>query len=165
MEIKVTSNSAKETKRLANIFSKVTDFGDTLMLVGELGGGKTTFIKGLAASLGVKSDLSSPSFTLVNVYELEDKKRLIHIDLYRFDSLSDILDTEINDMIEDSHALTCIEWGDKIMGFLKKDHISIEFSYVIKGGRSTQQIREIVFSSKNPYWSKKLSKIKGELLK
>jgi tRNA threonylcarbamoyladenosine biosynthesis protein TsaE len=164
MEIKARSNSPEYTKRLANIFSKVTEFGDIIMFLGELGGGKTTFIKSLAASLGIKSDLSSPSFTLLNVYDIEDEKRFIHIDLYRFDRLSDILSTEIADIFDDDNAIKCVEWGDKIMGFLKKDYLTIEFSYLIRDGENTQNMREIIFKSKSPYWTKKMNNIKGELL-
>ena len=163
MEIRVISNSPDETRELAKIFSRIIDFRDTIVLSGELGGGKTTFLNGMASSLGIKDDLASPSFTLVNLHNIAKDKTLVHIDLYRLDRPEDIFGTEIIDRILDDSSLTCIEWGEKITGYLKKDHLKISFSYILGEDIYEPDKREIIFTSFSPYWDKKLSMLGREV--
>lgn len=164
MEIKITSNSVQETLKISRTLSGLLDFGDLLILEGELGGGKTTFLNGIADGLGIDEDLTSPSFTLVNVYGLKGDKRLVHIDLYRLDDIEEISDTEINDHIEDDRAITCVEWGGKLKGYINKDYLNIGFRYVLDddSGDALEK-RKITLKSSSIYWDRILKDLKGFL--
>jgi tRNA threonylcarbamoyladenosine biosynthesis protein TsaE len=112
MEKVFYTTSAAETKKSAMSFAKKLRKGDVISLIGDLGSGKTTFVQGLAAGLGIKEGVKSPSFTVVNEYAYKDQK-LFHIDLYRlgendFDSLG------LDDYIFGG-GIAVIEWADRVM--------------------------------------------------
>lgn len=77
--------NAEQTKRLAAEFAKRLKGGEFVALVGELGGGKTTFVQGLAEALGSKAKVKSPTFTLMNIYPTRHQtiKQIVHLDFYR----------------------------------------------------------------------------------
>jgi tRNA threonylcarbamoyladenosine biosynthesis protein TsaE len=83
-----------------------------LALYGELGAGKTALVKGIAAGLGIETDVTSPTFTLVHEYE-GGRLRLVHADLYRLGSIDDVLDIGMEEYME-SGGVTVIEWAEKI---------------------------------------------------
>ncbi len=151
MHMEVISNSASFTRQLGAGFALFLDFGDVLILSGDLGGGKTTFIGGVAKGLGIKQDISSPSFTLINEYGL-DGNRLVHADLYRLEGLEDLAGIGIDDYIYDRNSIVCIEWGDKLGDKLSKYYLNIDFKY----DWDSQQRRKIIFNSGNTYWDRKL---------
>ncbi len=125
---------------------------------GELGGGKTAFVSGLADGLGIKENLSSPSFTILNQYDA-GKLRLVHIDFYRLDGVDEFDNIGIDDYIYDDSAVLCIEWGEKIRQYIKKDYLIISFNYVIEDEESMNK-RIIRFDSGSDYWNKKLNILK-----
>ncbi len=94
--------------------------GAVLALSGDLGAGKTTFTQILAASLGVKRPVTSPTFTLVCEYDLATGQRLVHMDLYRLNSVSDLDALGFDEYIQ-SGDLICIEWPDRAEGALPSD--------------------------------------------
>jgi len=153
MNLEIISVSASFTARLGNEFSPFLDFGDIIILTGDLGGGKTTFIGGIASGLGIKEAISSPSFTLINEYGLDGKK-FIHADLYRLEGLRDISGIGIDDYLYDDNNIVCIEWGDKLWGYLSKDYLNIDFNYAW----DSQERRKIIFKSANKYWDRKLGR-------
>ncbi len=85
---------------------------EIVLLIGELGAGKTVFTRGLASGLGVKdlSEVCSPSFTLVNIYD--GRYRIYHVDLYRLEREEEILDLGWEDWL--GQGVVIIEWGEKI---------------------------------------------------
>ena len=89
MHMELISGSSQATIDLGKKFSRILRGGDIIIFSGELGGGKTTFISGLAEGLGIKESLSSPSFTILNQYNA-GKLKLIHIDFYRLDGIDRI---------------------------------------------------------------------------
>lgn len=105
-----------------------------LELVGDVGAGKTTFTRGFAAGLGVKSPVTSPSFTLSNVYAFPGG-RLVHYDFYR---LSDpgIMSEDLIENLEDKDTITIIEWGDTISDLLPASRRRLVFSLNEDGSRS-----------------------------
>ncbi|MDZ7837510.1 MAG: tRNA (adenosine(37)-N6)-threonylcarbamoyltransferase complex ATPase subunit type 1 TsaE [Actinomycetota bacterium] len=113
MNVEFITDSAKSTSRLGQYFASFLNGGDTIILTGDLGGGKTTFTSGIAKGLGIGQDVSSPSFTLVNEYSTGSKK-LIHADLYRLDGAEEIAGIGMDDYIYDPDNIVCIEWGDKM---------------------------------------------------
>ncbi len=153
MRIEISSGSADFTRRLGKDFSSVLLPGDLIMLSGDLGGGKTTFISGLAKGLGIKEDITSPSFTLINEYRYR-QGRFVHADLYRLEGLQDISDIGMDDYLYDENSIVCIEWGNKLGGTLAKDHLNIDFAYEW----DVENKRKIVFNSKNKYWDLKLER-------
>jgi tRNA threonylcarbamoyladenosine biosynthesis protein TsaE len=102
--------------------------GEKLLLFGELGTGKTTFVKGLAEAMKIDRDIvRSPTFTLVNVYPGE-KMTLVHADLYRLESLDEIYEL---DFFEEgrSDRIYAIEWPELLIDEFKENVIIIELKY------------------------------------
>ena len=158
MNLEILSKSSQATIDLGKKFSKILRGGDIIIFSGELGGGKTTFISGLADGLGIKENLSSPSFTILNQYNA-GKLKLVHIDFYRLDGIDEFDNIGLDDHVYDDSSILCIEWGEKIKQYIKKDCLTISFNYIIEDEDSMNR-RIIRFSSSNNYWDKKLNILK-----
>lgn len=102
-------NSVDETYALAKKVADTLDGGEVLLLDGDLGAGKTTFTKGLAKALGVKEEVTSPTFTILNVYE-DGRLKLNHLDMYRVESSDELAELGIEECF-DEDAVTVIEWN------------------------------------------------------
>lgn len=84
--------------------------GDLLLLAGPLGAGKTTFVRGLAAGLGCRGDVASPTFQLVRVYP--GPLQLAHVDLYRLEAAPELEGLGLEELLDE--GVVAIEWGDRI---------------------------------------------------
>jgi len=125
----------------------------TLELISDLGGGKTTFVQGLARGLGFTGEVTSPTFTLSNIYKLPDGRELHHFDLYRLAG-SDVVIEELADITEDSEIIVAIEWPETAKQVLPKDHLSLTFTmtgdeeraieFVAHGQTSAKAVKEIM---------------------
>ncbi|HKL94494.1 MAG TPA: tRNA (adenosine(37)-N6)-threonylcarbamoyltransferase complex ATPase subunit type 1 TsaE [Clostridia bacterium] len=104
-----TSNSLADTVRFANFIAENLFGGEVILLNGELGAGKTTFTKGLARALGITEEVTSPTFTLLNVYE-SGRLPLYHMDMYRIESAEELYETGIEDYLS-KDGITVIEWN------------------------------------------------------
>ncbi len=102
--------------------------GDVIALRGELGAGKTTFARGLIKALTDETEVPSPTYTLVQVYEA-DRCEIWHCDMYRLERPEDGIELGLLDAFED--AICVIEWPDKLGGFLPKNALNIDI--VFKG--------------------------------
>ena len=158
MTLEILSKSSQATVDLGKKFSKILQGGDIIIFSGELGGGKTTFISGLAEGFGIKENLSSPSFTIIKEYDA-GKLKLVHIDFYRLDGVDEFDNIGLDDHIYDDSAVLCIEWGEKIRQYIKKDYLNISFNYIAADEESMNK-RIIRFDSSNNYWDKKLNILK-----
>ncbi len=120
----LTTRSEDETFELAREMAARFEGREVVLLTGELGAGKTVFAKGIAAGAGVADTarVSSPSFTLVNIYE--GRHRIFHIDLYRLDREQDILDLGWEDMI--GEGIVLVEWAEKLPFPVKGTTVKIE---------------------------------------
>ena len=163
MHIEILSGSPRLTIDLGKKFSKMLRGGDIIIFSGELGGGKTTFISGLADGLGIRENLSSPSFTILNQYN-SGKIKLVHIDFYRIDGIDEFDNIGLDDYIYDDSSILCIEWGEKILQYIKKDYLTICFNYII-GEENSINKRKITFDSSSSYWDKRLRKLKKVLVR
>lgn len=83
---------------------------------GELGSGKTTLIKEIAQQLGVVHEVQSPTFVIYKIYETANNqfKKLIHADMYRIEHMAELQKLALEDLLQDSHNLFCIEWPEKV---------------------------------------------------
>jgi tRNA threonylcarbamoyladenosine biosynthesis protein TsaE len=111
------TSSAEETFRLGHQIGAQLEGGETLLLDGPLGAGKTVFVKGLAASLGVDpEEVTSPSFTLVNPHA--GRLTLFHIDLYRLEQgASAASAVDLEELLSDEHAVIAIEWAQRLLNY------------------------------------------------
>lgn len=146
--MKIKSESAAETKKLGSQLGagliKEKNNGDTFIfsLEGPLGSGKTTFVKGLAAKLGVKKKVKSPSFVLVKKYKGDrpEFRHLFHIDCYRLSGANPaVSQIGFKEILNTPDSVVVVEWGEKLEAFLPKSHYKIEFDY----SESKKGVREI----------------------
>ena len=156
MNIELISGSPGDTFGAGKKLSGFLKGGDVLLFSGELGGGKTTFISGVAAGLKVPRDLSSPSFTILNQYNA-GKLELIHIDLYRLDGLEEFENIGLDQYIYDDRCIICIEWGEKVKDFIKKEFLILDLEYIMD--HDSMNKRKIVIEAHGPEWKKRLDKI------
>lgn len=113
----IITNSEKETLALAREFAKTLKGGEIIGLIGDLGAGKTIFAKGLAAGLGVKNTVTSPTFVLMKIYKIKRTtskiKQLVHIDAYRLQPPTEAADIGLTDYFNKKNILL-IEWPQNI---------------------------------------------------
>lgn len=137
----VTTNSFKETQKVAEKLVKTLKGGEVLCLYGDLGHGKTTFVQGLAKGLGVERRVNSPTFIIMRTYEKNIKhvsshiKFLYHVDLYRINSEQDIIDLGLYDIMNKQDNIVVIEWPEKMGRALPEKRIDIKFEYIDEESR------------------------------
>lgn len=113
----------EETQALGRYLGSLLEGGDVLALVGDLGAGKTTLTKALGQGLGVKEEMTSPTFTLIQEYE--GRVPVYHFDTYRMEDPLEFLDIGGEDYLY-SEGVSIIEWADLISDFLPQDHLRLE---------------------------------------
>lgn len=123
----ISHNLADTAKIAQNLLSNLGD-KNILALSGNLGAGKTTFVKFLAACLGVKENITSPTFVLLKVYEIEKQRyqKFVHVDCYRLDGNEDLVDIGLQDYVSDDGNLVLIEWADKISNLPKEKVLQVK---------------------------------------
>jgi len=114
--MRIIAKNQTDTKAFAKMISENLSGGDILLLEGEMGAGKTTFTKALAEHLGIKDEIVSPTFTLMNLYQADfkDIKNLVHIDTYRLKDETELLGIGAEDYVGKNDTLSVIEWPEKI---------------------------------------------------
>ena len=143
---------AAETEAFARALGVLCRGGERFALTGEMGAGKTTFVRGLAAGLGIEShEISSPTFTLIHVHEgqgeeAHSQRCLVHVDAYRLEDPSELEDLGWSEILQDQRNVVVVEWPQKIAGSLGDSVIEIELFHAISGSDG-QAGREIVFNS------------------
>lgn len=110
-------------------------------LYGDLGAGKTTFVRGLAKGLGVKSRVQSPTFTYQRIHR--GKKTLYHFDCYRLTGRDELLVQEIQEAVAQKNSVVVIEWAEKVEKFLPKARLEIQFRHI------DETSRELEFNANN----------------
>ena len=117
MNIKVTENEMQEYAE--ELLIRLSE-GSVLLLNGELGAGKTTLVKALGSGLGIKKTITSPTFTLMNIYSIENHETfhtLCHIDTYRIEDIKDFREIGIDAYIGQPGVLTIVEWPEKVQEY------------------------------------------------
>ncbi len=130
------TNSDKATKQLAATLAPYLHAGDVIVLSGDLGAGKTQFVQGVAAGLGIGSPVTSPTFNILLTYG-EGRIPLYHFDLYRLEEPSGLEDIDYHTFIDgDGDGVTFVEWGDKFPDELPFDYLQISIKVSETGQRS-----------------------------
>ncbi|MBI2483976.1 tRNA (adenosine(37)-N6)-threonylcarbamoyltransferase complex ATPase subunit type 1 TsaE [Candidatus Uhrbacteria bacterium] len=129
------SRSPEDTYKIAKTFGRTLRGGDVIALSGELGAGKTAFAKGIAAALGIKATVTSPTFVLMMRYGIPQKNHrkcnasfLYHIDTYRLATLHTLAQAGIAEYIGIPDAITIIEWPEKIRTLLPRTTIDVSLA-------------------------------------
>lgn len=121
----VISSSTEDTLALGAKIAPLLKKGDVVVLSGDLGAGKTLFVSGLLNFFDMKDEVSSPTFTIVNEYDVKSDLKLFHFDVYRLDSPNEFLAIGGDEFFYNGICL--IEWGEKIEELLPDDCLRIEF--------------------------------------
>lgn len=127
------SNGVSKTEEFAKEFASLLKPNDCIAFVGNLGMGKTAFVRGLAKGLNLNCEVSSPTFSLVNEYR-GDNITLYHFDMYRVTTMDDLYSTGFFDYIE-SDSILAIEWSENITFALPKNTIFIEIERIDENTR------------------------------
>jgi len=122
----IATSSVDQTRAVAAAVCGLCEAGDLLLLVGDLGAGKTAFAQGFGAALGVHGPITSPTFTLARQYD--GRLRLHHLDVYRLEQISETLDLDLPELL-DGDTVTLIEWGDAIVPVLPPDYLEIRLTF------------------------------------
>lgn len=125
----IYSYSEQETENLASEIARTLSPGDTVLLRGNLGAGKTVFSRGFARGLGCDDTLSSPTYTIVQEYQLPGGYRLYHMDLYRIADAGSALGFGIDEFIDDPKAYKLIEWPERIESLLPDKCVTVEITH------------------------------------
>ncbi len=144
MEKEITTRSPEETEQVAAELAAALRGGAVIALYGDLGAGKTCFIRGLARGLGVTRIVHSPTFTLINEYA--GRLTLFHMDLYRIRDADEALDFGLDDYIF-GDGLCAIEWAEKVETLLPPHTIRVTLKMF--GDENTRQV-EIADSGFSP---------------
>lgn len=131
--ITFNTKTAEETIELGRKIGSLLKKGDIIAMQGTLAAGKTTITKGIAESLGVKDNITSPTFCLISEYE--GKMPLYHMDVYRLDGAEDFAGLGTEDMLY-GNGVSIIEWSEKIMSELPKKTIILKLEPQADGSRN-----------------------------
>lgn len=142
--MEILSKSTKQTEEIgAGLAEKVlkTGKGTVVALEGELGAGKTTFMKGFARAFGIKDKIKSPTFVLMKSYKIKPiindlrHTTLYHLDCYRARDEKDLKILELREIIQDPKNIIVIEWAERVSKIIPKRHISVHIDHVDKKTR------------------------------
>lgn len=133
------SHSPQQTRDLGAAVARHVQPGDLLLVSGTLGSGKTTFIQGLAAGLGVADTVASPTFTLIAEYAATSKEHsvtLFHVDLYRLSGDEDeLFSFGLEEVLEDPNAICAVEWPQRAPAIFPDEWLLIELEAVADSKR------------------------------
>ncbi len=139
------TSAADQTQDLAAALAGLCRVGDLLLLVGDLGAGKTAFTQGFGRAIGVTDPITSPTFTLANEYR--GRMLMHHLDVFRLEQLEDVRDLGLPELL-DGQAVTLIEWGDTILPALPNDFLEVRLVF---GDQDDDRIIEL--RCVGPRWS------------
>ncbi|MCL4449546.1 MAG: tRNA (adenosine(37)-N6)-threonylcarbamoyltransferase complex ATPase subunit type 1 TsaE [Actinobacteria bacterium] len=172
------SRSADETMQLGGVLAGIVNPGDLLLLIGELGSGKTTFVKGFAKACGIVQEVTSPTFILARSYPLSlphqfstgegissnkinfAVTKIIHCDAYRLESWEEVVDLGFDEELDEG-AVVLVEWGEKVKQLMGSSWLEVHFETV----DMTDNTRKISFLPVGSDWQKRLWLLKKAILK
>jgi tRNA threonylcarbamoyladenosine biosynthesis protein TsaE len=155
-EVRLVSHSPAQTRKIAATVAGALRLGDVVALTGELGAGKTCFVQGAAAALGVQGRVTSPSFVLRREYQ--GQMPILHLDVYRLSTLQEVLDIGYHEVL-DHDWVTFIEWGDAMDPLLPVDHLEVEIRLPEPVGPCQDvdaELRLLVICAHGDDWAKRM---------
>ncbi len=150
--LSVTSTSPEETRIIGASLGPVLLPGDVVSLSGDLGAGKTVLVQGIAASLGVRGRVTSPTFTIVHEYK--GRYPILHMDVYRLDSFQEVIDLGFEELL-DPGAVLVVEWGEAVSPMLPDRHLVID----MRAGEADDE-RTLYFKPHGFEWGRKLEQVR-----
>jgi tRNA threonylcarbamoyladenosine biosynthesis protein TsaE len=141
---RTVTRSTDETLALAGAVGELLRPGDIVSLIGDLGAGKTVFARGIARALGVTEPVVSPSFTIAREYG--GRVPLVHIDVYRIDTIQELHDLGFEELVRDD-AVTVVEWGDVIDTLLPRERLDVR----LQTGAADEE-RVVELEGHGPSW-------------
>jgi tRNA threonylcarbamoyladenosine biosynthesis protein TsaE len=145
MRIELETATAEGTRDVGAAIASLLQPRDTVLLTGDLGAGKTTFVQGVARALGVEDHVASPTFTLVKEYG--GRLDIAHVDIYRLERVQDVVDLGLDELGGPDRVLL-VEWGDAIQDLLPEDRLRLELTT-----GSANDHRRIVITSQGSTWA------------
>jgi len=139
------THSVDETRAMAAALAPVLRPGDLILLAGDLGAGKTAFVQGLGAGMGVTEPITSPTFTLEQRYDTDPT--LHHLDVYRLGQLNEVLDLGLAELLDEG-GVVAIEWGDVVLPVVPGDYLKVRLSL-----GETPDDRVVTLRAVGPSWS------------
>jgi tRNA threonylcarbamoyladenosine biosynthesis protein TsaE len=133
-----TTESPEATQKLAQELIEGNQSIRVVALHGDLGAGKTCFVQGMAAALGIFEPITSPTFTVINEYSAS--RRLLHMDLYRLSSPDEVLDLGFEEYLAEN-GLIAIEWPDRAGDILPEDTVHVHLNALELPNERSIQIR------------------------
>lgn len=124
--IKLLTSSTEDTKIIGKRLAPHLKNGDVIILLGDLGAGKTMFVSGVLSYFGKENETSSPTFTIVNEHNLTTKLNLYHFDVYRFDFEDEFLAIGGEEFFE--KGICMIEWAEKIKSYLPNEYLKVNIT-------------------------------------
>ena len=128
----------QDLKNFACEFSKTLNVGDTVLLNGDLGAGKTTFAKAVFACLGVKTNVTSPTFPILKTYQ--GKFLIHHFDAYRI-TTEEAIEAGFDEILTDKNSVKFIEWSENIADLIQDNHIIVNITKVNEGARTYEILK------------------------
>jgi tRNA threonylcarbamoyladenosine biosynthesis protein TsaE len=134
-----TTSSVEETIALGKQFGSKLKGGEVIEFIGDLGAGKTSFMRGLAEGIESEDSVSSPTFTISNIYSGREGLEIHHFDFYRLLEPG-LVQEQLKEAIEDPKAIVCVEWAETVRGVLPENRITIQITTI------DEETREFKFS-------------------
>jgi tRNA threonylcarbamoyladenosine biosynthesis protein TsaE len=144
MTVVCRTRAVDDTRSLAAAVAELARADDVILLVGDLGAGKTAFAQGFAAGLGVTEQVTSPTFTLARSYE--GRLRMNHLDVYRLERVQEAEDLGIAELVDEG-GVTLVEWGDAVLSVLPHDYLEVRLQMI------DDDVRDITLGIFGRQWS------------
>lgn len=139
--------TAERMRDLAAGLADACRAGDLIILTGDLGAGKTTFVQGLGRGLGVTEPVTSPTFVIARVHEAAGRVDLVHVDAYRLGSAIDLDDLDLDATLAD--CVTVVEWGEGKVEHLSPDRLDVRID---RSDDADDEIRRVTFTGHGARW-------------
>lgn len=159
MEAVLRAVTADDTRSVGEALAPALQPRDAVLLTGELGAGKTTFVQGVAHGLGVEDQVVSPTFTLIKEYS--GRLEVAHVDVYRLDRIQDVMDLGLDELGQGEDVLL-VEWGDVVEELLPVERLRVELTAEDPQGRS--DVRRIVMSGRGASWEERWADLAAALM-
>jgi tRNA threonylcarbamoyladenosine biosynthesis protein TsaE len=149
LPITQTLETAEDTRSFGEHLADRLGPGDLVILTGDLGAGKTTLVQGIGAGLGVRGDITSPTFVIARVHpSLSDGPELVHVDAYRLGGTAELDDLDLDTDIDE--AVTVVEWGEGLAESLSVDRLELSLKRSDAG--EDEDVRTITITPVGPRW-------------